>query len=494
MELGLCSRRSKYAKHLRDAQYALEGTHASQAHVPANAATALETCCVKVTGAHVHKGQPGKGRLPRAWCRHRICPYCHAMRSASVADALFDLAQAEIAAGKKLGIFTLTIQHTLRDELRWLRNTISKAWSLMTQRALWKCFVENYHRVAEVERTRAGGWHPHFHVLTSYLFDPKRYRAMLDAGTLVLDDQFLTWERWMRARDKADAKRLGVKWCKRTWDAGRDARLQEFGKATVSDFERWFALEWADCTAKAGRKGQNIRFRAIKPSREPGKVLQRWKDKDGRWKERKRDLQKVLRELTKYTTKGTGKGGKGKVGFLDYTPDEVAEYLRAIKSWRLHQSSRAWSKAERAAETDDLERAVADFERDGGTVVSWGWLVAGARETIAGRICKSRPLQTHDPNEFKDWLWIAELTVALFEQEACEFSVDTNQYEALKSHVEYVKGERLSYEVVPFKLSIPEEREVWRAKGIEGWSPQVKAIDWDDLRLQAALDYADAPG
>jgi hypothetical protein len=90
-----------------------------------------------------------------------------------------------------------------------------------------------------------------------------------------------------------------------------------------------------------------------------------------------------------------------------------------------------------------------DVERDGGTVVSWGWLVAGAREAIAGSFGKSWPFQTHDPDKFKDWRWIARLTVALFEQEACEFTVDANQYEALKFHVEYVKGERLSYEVVP---------------------------------------------
>jgi hypothetical protein len=76
-------------------------------------------------------------------------------------------------------------------------------------------------------------------------------------------------------------------------------------------------------------------------------------------------------------------------------------------------------------------------------------------------------------------------------KEACEFTVDTNQYEALKSHVECVKGERLSCEVVPFKLSIPEEREVWQAKGIQGWSPGVSDWDWDELRLQAAIEHAE---
>jgi hypothetical protein len=78
--------------------------------------------------------------------------------------------------------------------------------------------------------------------------------------------------------------------------------------------------------------------------------------------------------------------------------------------------------------------------------------------------------QAVNGSKFKDWLWIADLAVALIEQEACEFKVDTNQYEALKSHVEYVKGERLSHEVVPLEPSTPEEREVWRDRGIAGWS------------------------
>lgn len=470
MDAGLAKRRREMKDFLRKCQSDLEaGPMRGSAWVASKAGDSLEACCVKAAGAHLH-ADADKSRLARKRCRHRVCPYCHAVRAASVADALLEICRSEIKAGRKLGIFTFTIQHTTADLLKWLREKLARAWTLMTQRALWKAFVREYHRVAEVEKTRMGGWHPHFHVLVCYLFNPKEYQADYKAGKLRSNEAFKAWDRWKMQVEKA---RVGKAFKSSEWKAARPEREAEFAKATLADFEKWFAAEWAICTEKAGRKGENIRFRAIKPTKDGKQVWQAYRDAKGKWQRRRRDLEKVLQEVCKYTTKGHARGGagkRGKMGFLEYSADEVVEYLRAVRGWRLHQSSRGWSSAEAAAEIEDLERVKREVEGEGGRIVQWEWLVAVAEQTAAGKgKLADRPGLIEVGGAFVD----------LMEREALTSLICWDQYLSLATHVRWAKGEDVR--PVPFKLSIPERREVERHKG-RNWSPDLR-------RMSEAVSY-----
>ena len=65
-------------------------------------------------------------------------------------------------------------------------------------------------------------------------------------------------------------------------------------------------------------------------------------------------------------------------------PPQLAEYITALKHWRLHQSSRGWSTITKEFEREDLEREQEDREKKGARFVPFVNLVAHIEESLLG--------------------------------------------------------------------------------------------------------------
>jgi len=440
---------------------------AGGAWIVGNAADALDGCCTRAVGFSLCDHAPEKNASTRARCRHRLCPYCHAIRSVSVGAALEVIVQDEFKAGAKLGVVTLTMKHTKADKLRFLRDKLSAAWARFVRSGPIRALIVNYHRVAEVERTIANGWHPHFHVLVSHAFDKAQVRKAHADGTLSKLPWVRAVERWRLAKAKAvRGKRFSLK----LWREAAPARLAEYAGWALRDLGDFILSVWSSCCAKEGRESVNNRFRPILPSKQPGKVVQ-VRFVKGRYVRKVRDLSVVLKELTKYVTKGSAAGQKGKLGLMQYSPAELLEYTRGIRGWRMHQSTKAWAAAEKAAEIEDIELCAQASHDDGGRMVSWVQLVDGGQRAVAG---------ISDAAQVGMWLADAAACLTVLERESAGGPICPEQYSALSDAVSYVAtggGPRPD-----FNLTWPEKLELAK---LRGWMPGAAGA-----RLTLAETYA----
>lgn len=370
-------RRKALAERLREAEWAmgrpgLSDSDATKAAVVSKVAVQLETCTTRPVGAWLFPGGQDN-KLARGVCRHRICPHCHSIRMSRLGKAMSQLVKDELAAGATLAVLTLTLKHSRLDGLKYLRRVVASAWSKLTKRAFWKALVEEYHRVAEVERTRKNGWHPHFHVLVRLAFNRAKANECWRNGELHKSKLFQWWA----------AKMYGRGWRRQCLD-GREvlgAVAAQFLSITPHDLEIWLTEEWESITGAAGHKSDQIRLEMVKrgPVNKEGQptVLH---PKTGK----PRVVEKFVAELVKYTTKGGGRGGRGKLTMLEYSPPQLAEYITGLKHWRLHQSSRGWSKITKEFEREDLEAEQELRDKMGARFVPFVNLVAQIEESLLG--------------------------------------------------------------------------------------------------------------
>jgi len=165
----------------------------------------------------------------------------------------------------------------------------------------------------------------------------------------------------------------------------------------------------------------------------------------------------AVQDLVKYTTKGHSKALKtGQVGFFQFAPWEVADYLKGVKNWHLHQSSRGWIAAQHAYE-QEIAGIDSQAERDDGARrVSFVELVKDLEDAVAGELDDQAREEV-----IKTGVAILELHKKEREEDG-EFSRE--QYDAIASHVAFLLGDDRS-RPVNFTLTLPEQRELNRLRG-----------------------------
>lgn len=148
----------------------------------------IRECSSRAVGFRV--GSAG-ATVQLARCRDRVCPTCGKINAAHVAGALRAVLDSESQNGERLLMFTLTLAHNRADRLKWLRQKLMKAWARLIRRKFWKEGVAEYHRVAEVELTVSGGWHPHLHVLVRVRRGSALYATAANKVQALLREQWL---------------------------------------------------------------------------------------------------------------------------------------------------------------------------------------------------------------------------------------------------------------------------------------------------------------
>lgn len=527
--------RKALAGVLRGAQSKLERNSPTRAHVVSRAADALYSCTCRPVAAWLFKHAPEKDRLERGLCRHRVCPHCDRMAKGRLGFELTELLTSELEGARRgefrLAMLTLPFKHNLRDKLRTLRTffvgrtlrkldadgkvhekRIEGAWAYLTRQPVWKFFVQDYHRVIEVERNRRG-WNFHAHTLIKFgPWEPdteirdgetvniKRPISQADLharfrdGTLAQLPAFKWWQRREKRKLRASLKDSGIRFNKREWDASQGAREARFLSITADDIEKWLREAWQAATlgAAAGqgvnresRRSYIVRYKEVRPGKTPGTALKRYRDKKtGKEMSEERPVGKVVQELIKYTTKGSAKGGvgkrKGKVGLHDYTASELAEYLRGIKHLHLHQSSRNWKRLQNAFEVEHVELEKMAARDEGGERISFVKLVADLELGVGGWLgTQSRNAVIDDGLAFMD-LWRGECRA--------DKDFDRRNLKSLELHLARMLGDMES-EIQPFNLTRSERVQVDRIK-TRGQVYVQDAVD--DLVLAAQLEDLDS--
>lgn len=502
--------RKALAGVLRGAQSKLERNSPTRAHIVARAADSLYSCTCRPVAAWLFKHAPEKNKLERGLCRHRVCPHCDRMAKGRLGFELTELLTGQLEGVRRgefrLAMLTLPFKHNLRDKLRTLRTffvgrtmrsrdaagaihekRIEGAWAYLTRQPVWKFFVQDYHRVIEVERNRRG-WNLHAHTLIKFgpwipdteirdgeTVSIKRPLSRADLhdrfrnGTLAQLPAFRWWERREKRKLRASLKDSGVRFNKREWEASQGAREARFLSITADEIEHWLREAWQAATAgAAARQGVNpqsrrsyiVRYKEIRPGNEPGTALKRYRDKKtGKEMSEERPVGKVVQELIKYTTKGSAKGGvgklKGKVGLNDYTAAEIAEYLRGIKHLHLHQSSREWCRLQNAFEREHVELEKLAARDEGGERLSFIKLVADVELGVGNWLgATTRDVVIDDGLAFMD-LWRGECK--------SDRDFDRRNLKALESYLARMLGE-VDSELLPFNLTRSERVQVDRIK------------------------------
>jgi hypothetical protein len=97
------------------------------------------------------------------------CPVCSAAKRQERAEQTDARARAWLAAGHGLLFVTLTMPHTIADDLPSLLAVLSGAWRRVQQHSAWRATAENLGVVGALRATEIthgyNGWHPHSHVL-----------------------------------------------------------------------------------------------------------------------------------------------------------------------------------------------------------------------------------------------------------------------------------------------------------------------------------------
>jgi hypothetical protein len=231
-----------------------------------------------------------------------------------------------------------------------------------------------------------------------------------------------------------------------------------FLSVSPSELEDWLREEWRTVTRSLDRESYVLRLEIWKPGTKPGTIL--WR------KKRKgqpigpafdKPVIAAVQELVKYTTKGHSKALKtGQVGFFQFAPWEVADYLKGVKNWHLHQSSRGWIAAQHAYE-QEIAGIDSQAERDDGARrVSFVELVKDLEDAVAGELDDQAREEV-----IKTGVAILELHKKEREEDG-EFSRE--QYDAIASHVAFLLGDDRS-RPVNFTLTLPEQRELNRLRG-----------------------------
>ncbi|CAG1018889.1 hypothetical protein BURC_03716 [Burkholderiaceae bacterium] len=267
----------------------------------------------------------------------------------------------------------------------------------------------------------------------------------------------------------------------------------EYVTTSHAEIEDWLREEWRIVTRSVGRESYVLRYDAWKPGAAPSTI--KWvRKKQGKPVGAPYDvpITKAVQELVKYTTKGHGKAlKKGQVGFFEYTPWEVADYLKGVRNWHLHQSSKGWIAAQHAYEAEQSTLDAQCEREEGSRRVSFVELVKDLEDAVAGALDDSAREA------------VIKTGVAILELHKKERADDpefaSEQYDAIASHVARLLGDDRSTPV-NFKLTLPEQRELAR---LRGRAPGA-GVDVDQLLLavrarqrevaEISRELADLPG
>lgn len=267
----------------------------------------------------------------------------------------------------------------------------------------------------------------------------------------------------------------------------------EYVTTSHAEIEDWLREEWRIVTRSVGRESYVLRYDAWKPGAAPSTI--KWvRKKQGKPVGQPYDvpITKAVQELVKYTTKGHSKAlKKGQVGFFQYSPWEVVDYLKGVKNWHLHQSSKGWIAAQHAYEAEQGELEAQCEREEGSRRVSYVELVKDLEDAVAGTV---------EPERREEIIKTGVAILQLHEKErADDPEFGREQYDAIGSHVARLLGDDRS-RLVNFKLTLPEQRELSR---LRGRAPGA-GVDVDQLLLQVrdrrrevaeiARELADLPG
>lgn len=413
---------------------------------------AIEFCGRQAVGVSLFAGGINSGpseKVHHGQCRDRLCPICNAIRASGLKATMTELIKSEYENDARLFFGTFTVPHALNDKLLDTRELLDKTWALFIRRKLIKETFSDRHRVAEVEYTYNAGWHPHFHVL--WKLDRKtnaEYWARNRLERLVKDE-------WV-ACCFAAARSLG-----RSTQAAYQVTLHEMRqcpKSLLTDKEKADGqprlLRWIPprdekrLTARAIKNGNRVLFHA-----KSWWVVQ--------------PIGKAVDELTKYITKrhstdATGKAKKGQVGFWDYTPEMLYEYMMGIRGWNLHRSSKGWAEIQKAQEEAlDTEKEIAEALEGGADFFSWAQITIDSKRAVNalrfggrqdadylktyGRILKALDIEGCDvsANKLRPWFCAAagevgnrlpDLEATSWQMTAWEKEFEANEVEHRRTH------------------------------------------------------------
>lgn len=332
---------------------------------------AVAFCGREAVGVSLFPNVNSKGeKVHHAQCRDRLCPICNAIRASHIKPVIGSLIESEFNNNSRLFFVTLTVPHALNDKLKDTRKLLDGTWARFVRRKLIKEVFSERHRVAEVEYTENAGWHPHFHVL--FKLD-RASRAEYWARNRL---QRLVRDEWVACCFSA-ARSMG-----RSIPAAYQVTLQEMRQCPDS-------LK----TEKERADGKPLLLRWIPPRDEKRITAKAIKDGHRVIHHNKswwvvQPIGKAVDELTKYITKRhsldkNGKAKKGQVGFWDYTPEMVYEYMMGIRGWNLHCSSRGWALIQKAEkEALEAEKEIQEGIEGGADFYSWAQIVLDTKRAV----------------------------------------------------------------------------------------------------------------
>lgn len=268
----------------------------------------------EVVGVHHGDGTAhwsGVERCASIWA----CPVCAAVVRAERAAEIQQAVERHQKAGGSLVFVTLTMKHSVSDELAVTLNAAIKAWQNLLQNSAWQKFRDRYGVVGYVRAVEithgANGWHPHIHAL--FFVD--------------------------KPLSEADAKH---------WHAAM--------------FDRWSRYVFKH----GGGMPNALRGVDVRPADDDGTVVAQYLSKV---QESEGKRQKIGQELARADMK-SGRGRQGRMPFelLDSTTQRDAalwvEYVEATKGRRAITWSRGLRERLDLGEERTDEQVIEDTEQD----------------------------------------------------------------------------------------------------------------------------------
>jgi hypothetical protein len=318
----------------------------------------IRMCGRTAVGVGVHPQRDKGEKVFHAACQDRLCPICAARGNAHGAAAVGRLLRERLASTDRVFFFTVTISHSKADTFKETGNIMRKAWARFIRRKAVKGLWAERLRCMEVEYTKDGGWHLHFHGLCTL----KPEHEKTDA---------LDVERIMRKQWEQITTRLG----RRSFQLDfRELRTHAHNEETgeISHVRYWLRPAQHDYAKRMEKAGR----------------WQLWRN--GKQLYRVQLVGSVVNELTKYITKRHADGGKSnQIPLFEWTPKMLHEYALGVKGWNLRRASAGWADILQDFEEEAiLAREREEAENMGYDYFPWAEIVESCKLAAARRLTR----------------------------------------------------------------------------------------------------------
>lgn len=316
----------------------------------------IRMCGRTAVGVGVHPQRDKGEKVFHAACQDRLCPICNARSNAHGAAAIGRLLRERLASDDRVFFFTVTIAHSKRDTFKQTSAIMRKAWARFIRRKAVKGLWAERIRCMEVEYTKDGGWHLHFHGLC--ILKPEHEK------TAAMDVEKIMRRQWEQITTRLGRQSFQLDF--------RELRVHDHSEETgeIRSVRYWLRPDqhaYAKRMAKAGR-------------------WTLWNN--GKQLYRVQLVGSVVNELTKYITKRHADGGKSnQIPLFEWTPQMMHEYALGVKGWNLRRASAGWAETLLDFEEEAiLSREREDAENMGYDYFPWAEIVESCKLAAAHRL------------------------------------------------------------------------------------------------------------